>query len=77
MSEDYALEMANDRAIKLARARSAIDVEMKYLQEEAYRLGRHSRVKYETLVDLFRANVDNELLSDAEFRDTCRRLLEA
>jgi hypothetical protein len=76
MSEHYGLQMANDRAIKLARAKSAIDEEMKNLQEEAFHLGRQSRVKFETIVDLLHANIDNERLSDREFREFVGRLLE-
>lgn len=76
MSENYELKMFNERAAKLARVRSAIDEEMKALQEDAYRMGQESCVFYVTIADLLRANVENERLSDREFREFVGRLLE-
>lgn len=76
MSEDYGQRMFNDREFKLARAKSAINDEMKSLQEDAYRMGQQSRSKYVAIVDLLGANVENERLSDREFREFVTSLLE-
>lgn len=76
MSVDYGLKMFNERAAKLARVRSAVDKEMLDLQEDAYRMGQESRVFYVTIVDLIHANINNEKLSDKEFREFVGRLLE-
>lgn len=76
MSEDYGQRMFNDREFKLARAKSAINDEMKSLQEDAYRMGQQSRAQYVSLVDLVRANIDNPKLTDKDFREFVGRLLE-
>ena len=76
MSEDYGLQMYNDRAKEITRAKSAIDDSMKSLQEDAYRMGQQSRSKYVAIVDLLGANVENERLSDREFREFVTSLLE-